>query len=167
MSRKLVSVILLVFLLPLFPDNSAVAEEHNSRLQFPNDFGIELAGKAFAYSFTYQRMMGGHLGLEGGISALAVGDDDDNASVIFFPLGTKLYMLGKDGSPFLTGGAVLLTASADIGSDDATASTAYGYAGLGFEFRGDGGFVFRGTAYVMFPGGEFFIWPGLYVGYAF
>jgi len=154
-----VSILFFIFFQP-----SAFAQ---SRLEYPGDFGIEIGGKSIAYSFTYQRMLNHHIGVEGGISALGGGDSDDNATVIFFPLGAKAYLLPKNGSPFITGGIVFINASFDSGPFDDSASSSYTYAGLGFEYRAEGGFLFRGTAYGLISDGSFFIWPGLHVGYAF
>lgn len=164
MKEKLSVIFLAFFLVTAF--STAEAADTN-RLDFPNDFGIELGGKSIAYSFTYQRMFGNHLGLEAGISALGGGDSDDNTTVIFFPLGARAYLLNKNGSPFITGGAVIISASFDSGPFDESTSSVYSFAGLGFEFRAEGGFIFRGTAYTLITEDGFFIWPGLHVGYAF
>ena len=102
------------------------------------------------------------VGLQASLAAL--GGSAADATIVFIPLGGKLYFVPKDGSPFLTGGIVVLTGSADSGPIE---SATYGYAGLGFEFRSTGGFLFRGTAYGLIAGGQFFIWPGLHIGYAF
>ena len=133
-----------------------------SRESLRSDFGIELLGKAAIYSFSYQYMVMPVLGVQAGLSAL--GGSVTDATVVFVPLGAKLYFVPKNGSPFVTGGVVALTGSADSGPIE---SATYGYAGLGFEYRSGGGFLFRGTAYGLIAGGEFFIWPGLHIGYAF
>ncbi|HEX9610988.1 MAG TPA: hypothetical protein VF978_03800, partial [Gemmatimonadales bacterium] len=87
---------------------------------------------------------------------------------IFIPVSAKLYLIPKDGSLYVTGGAVFVTAAADQGPfDSGSAADFYGQLGLGFEFRSPGGFLFRGTAYGLFGNGSWFIWPGLSVGYAF
>ncbi|MGH7544753.1 MAG: hypothetical protein ACREKI_01060 [Gemmatimonadota bacterium] len=87
---------------------------------------------------------------------------------MFFPVNAKFYPIPKDGSLYVTGGAVLLTASSDAGPfGEEEAADFYGQVGLGFEFRSTGGFLIRGTAYGLFAEGEYFIWPGLSVGYAF
>ena len=161
--RFIVSLVVFIFL-AIFLQGEALAQ---SRLEFPNDFGIEIGGKSLVYSFTYQRMLNHHFALEGGISALGGSGSDGNTSVIFFPVGAKAYLLPKNGSPFITGGIVFINASVDSGPFDESASNSYTYAGLGFEFRAEGGFIFRGTAYALINDGNFFIWPGLHVGYAF
>ncbi|MBD3179425.1 MAG: hypothetical protein GF417_07335 [Candidatus Latescibacteria bacterium] len=164
MNRPVILSLALFFLLiSSYPAGAA----GTSRTDFPNDFGIELGGKSIVYSFTYQRMFGSQLGLEGGISALGGGDSDDNSTIIFFPLGAKAYLLNRNGSPFLTGGVVIISASVDSGPFDDSIADAYSYAGLGFEYRAEGGFIFRGTAYALIADDSFFIWPGLHVGYAF
>jgi len=164
MSKKIILGSAVLLLLAIFLQSPATAQ---SRLKLPNDFGIELLGKSLLYTFSYQRMVGQTLGLEVGISALGGGGSEGSTSIIFIPVGAKLYLIPKNGSLFLTGGATLLTASVDSGPFSDSGSSSYGHAGLGFEFRGEGGFLFRGTAYGLFSGDGFFIWPGLYVGYAF
>jgi hypothetical protein len=134
----------------------------NSRESLRSDFGIELLGKAALYSFSFQYMATPEFGLQIGGSAL--GGSVTEETILFVPLGAKLYFVPKNGSPFITGGVVALTGTADSGPIE---SATYGYAGLGFEYRSSGGFLFRGTAYGLIAGGEFLIWPGLHIGYAF
>ena len=138
-----------------------------ARMSARNDVGIELLGKALIYSFTYQRMVAKSLGLEVGIGALGGGSSGENTTVVFLPVSAKIYLIPKDGSLYLTAGAVLVTAAVDEGPFDGSASNFYGQVGLGFEFRSAGGFLFRGTAYGLFADGGYFIWPGLTLGYAF
>ena len=136
------------------------------RATMRNDVGIELLGKAVVYSFTYQRMVSNALGLEAGLGILGGGGSSTSSSLLFVPVSAKFYLIPKDGTLYLTGGAVLVSASTTSGPFD-TATDFYGAAGLGFEFRSAGGFLFRGTAYGLFAGGNYFIWPGLSFGYAF
>jgi len=157
MSKNIIIFCAVCLLLSMVSVNTAQAE---SRTALPNDFGIELLGKAVLYSFSYQRMVTPFLGLQAGLGALGGSDN----LVAFAPLGGKVYVIPKDGSPFITGGIVILTDSADT---DIIDSTTYGYAGLGFEYRLPGGFLFRASAYGLFTEGDYFIWPGLHIGYAF
>ena len=174
MSRSYVCFILL--LLACAIPATAAAQAASSvgiRQALPNDISIELLGRSIVYTFDYQRMIGNSIGLEAGLSALGGGTSDNNATVVFVPLGARLYLIPKDGSVYLTGGVVLLTASfhsslvpaEDDEEDDKSSS--YSYLGLGMEYRSKGGLLFRGTAYGLIMGGGFFIWPGLTVGYAF
>jgi hypothetical protein len=135
------------------------------RERLKSDVGIELLGKAAIYSFGYQYTPVKQLGIEVGFGALGGGTNEDNATVAFFPLGAKLYLIPKDGTLFLTGGGTLVTAGTDSGPFED--STSYGFLGLGFEFRATTGFTFRGAAYGLFNGGGFFIWPGLNLAYSF
>lgn len=140
------------------------------RQAMPNDFCIEILGRSLLYNFSYQRMLNANLGLEASISALGAGstDGDGGSTIIFTSLGGRLYMTRKEGSPFVTGGGVLVSASTDagpFGDDESTGS--YGYLGVGLEYRARGGMLFRGTAYGLVAEGGFFIWPGLTVGYGF
>lgn len=177
MSRSSVLVsLVLVFAMVLVvgvPVASAQeTQEEITRVILPNDVGIELLGKSVVYSFYYQRMVNQALGLDVGLSALGgVSTDDDgddsNSSLIFIPFGAKFYLIPKNGSIFLAGGGVYASAAFDSGPFDESASTTYGYAGLGFELRQPGGFLFRGQSYVLMGGGEYFIWPGLSLGFAF
>jgi len=146
----------------LFFAFSANAVQAQSRMALRNDFGIELLGKAALYSFSYQYMVNHQIGIEVGLSAL--GGSVTDATVVFIPIGARYYFVPKDGSPFVTGGIVILTGQTDSGPLD---SETYGYAGLGFEYRSTAGLLFRGTAYGLIAEGEFFIWPGLNIGYAF
>lgn len=164
MFRRIVILSVTILFLSLLLQSTALAQ---SRSELPNDFGIELLGKSLLYNFSYQRMISNPVGLEIGLSALGGGSSEDNVTIILIPLGAKLYPVSKNGSPFLTGGVVLVTASVESGPFSNSASNTYGYAGLGFEYRSNSGFLFRGTAYGLFSGGSFFIWPGLFVGYAF
>jgi hypothetical protein len=138
------------------------------REKMPNDIGFELLGKSIVYSFYYQRTLNRYFAIEAGLGALGGGGGDDNASILFFPIGARLYAIPKNGSFFVAGGAVFLNAATGKGpfSEDSE-STSYGYLGPGMEFRSESGFLFRGTAYGLINGGGFFIWPGLTVGYAF
>ena len=119
-----VSLLLVSFLSP-------VAANAQSRIDLPNATGIELLGRSGLYSFTYQRNFGNPLALEAGFSAFGFGDLDDNAMVLFFPVGGKLYFVPKDGSPFIAAGVNIITAAFDSGpfSDDGT--NTFFYAGLG------------------------------------
>jgi len=153
--------------------SAAVSQGHTQgaakplvRATMPSDVGIELLGKALLYSFSYQRMVGTSLGLEFGFGALGSGGSSGSSAIMFFPVSAKLYLIPKDGTLYLTGGAVLVTASTSSGPLD-NAADFYGDVGLGFEFRSTGGFLFRGTAYTLFANGEYFIWPGITLGYAF
>lgn len=148
------------------PAGAQGADRSLVRARLRNDVGIELLGKAVIYSFQYQRMLAPAFGLEVGLGALGGGSPGDNATLIFVPMGARLYLIPRDGTLFLTGGAVLASASVNEGPFSGT-SDFYGQVGLGFEFRATGGFLFRGTAYGLFANGDYFIWPGLSVGYAF
>jgi len=136
------------------------------RATMRNDVGIELLGRAVAYSFTYQRMVGNALGLEAGLGVLGGSGSSSSTSIVFVPVSARFYLIPKDGTLYLTGGAVLVSASTTSGPFD-TATNFYGNLGLGFEFRSPGGFLFRGTAYGLFADGGYFIWPGISFGYAF
>lgn len=164
MARRVSVLVLVLVLLPVLAFGQS---DSSIRMEYPNDFGIELLGRSVIYTFTYQRMLNNYVGLEGGLSALGGGDSNDSATLVFIPIGGRFYMIPKNGSPFLTGGMVILTASVDSGPFDDSESNTYGYVGLGFEFRAEGGFIFRGTAYGLISDGNFFIWPGLHIGYAF
>jgi len=139
----------------------------NNRIRLRNAVGIELLGNSLLYSFYYQRMLDQSFGLDAGLAMYGGSDGDGSSFVAFIPFGAKVYLIPKNGSIYLTGGGVLLTASTSSGPFDEEASTLYGYAGLGFEHRADGGFIFRFTAYSLFANGGFFIWPGLTIGYSF
>ncbi|MBN2416183.1 hypothetical protein JXO52_10090 [bacterium] len=161
---KKIAVISVVVLLAVSLTGTAGAQ---SRMNLKNDVGIELLGKGLVYTFTYQYMIANPLGIEVGFGMLGGGSVDDNATIMFIPVGGKFYLVPKNGSIFLAGGVTILSASIDSGPFSDSASSSYGYAGLGFEYRSDGGFLFRGAAYGLIAEGGFFIWPGLQIGYAF
>ncbi len=168
MSRSMKVFACAVAALLLFAGVSWGQTPQLTREKMPNDVGIELLGKSLLYTFYYQRNLNRNFALEAGLSAIGGGSLEDNATIVFVPVGAKLYLIPKNGSIYLAGGGVFLSASTDtgpFGSD--SASTTYGYAGPGFEFRSDSGFLFRGQAYGLLAGGGFFIWPGLTLGYAF
>ena len=168
MSKRLLAVCsLLVVCATLCCAAAPAGSQELVREKLKSDVGIELLGKALLYSFNYQYTPVKQLGLEAGIGAIGGGSDDDNTMVLFFPVGGKFYIIPKDGSLYVAAGGVFLNASTDTGPFDDSESSAYGYAGLGFEYRSEGGLLFRGTAYGLIAGGGFWIWPGLTVGYAF
>ena len=147
----------------LAPSRALSQELVRERLK--SDVGIELLGKGVLYTFYYQYTPNKMIGLEAGLGLLGGGSGDDNATIAFFPIGAKLYLIPKDGSLFLAGGVTIVTAGTDAGPFED--STHFGYGGLGFEYRGDSGILFRGTAYAFIGGDDFFIWPGLTIGYTF
>ncbi len=158
MSKKTAILCTTLMLFSVLSKNSAQAQ---SRAELRNDAGLELLGKGVYYSFSYQRMVTPSVGLQAGLAAWT---GAFNPTVVFIPLGAKLYFTPKNGSPYLTGGIVGLTGSADSGPIE---TATYGYAGLGFEYRSTGGFIFRFSSYGLIAGGQFFIWPGLHFGYAY
>lgn len=140
----------------------------NTRATMPNDVAVEAGGKALIYSFSYQRMLTTGVGLEAGLGALGGGSANSNTTLIFIPVGAKLYLIPRNTSVYLTAGAVFATAkTTDKGPFGGNGSDAYGQVGIGFESRSSGGFLVRGTVYTLFYSGSYFIWPGLSVGFAF
>ena len=146
----------------------AAAPAGSSRGRLRNSVGIELLGRAALYSFEYQRMMTPSFGLDVGLGVLGGSSDTgEDATVFFVPAGAKFYLIPRDGSLFVTGGAVLVSGFLSSGPFSENASDFYGFGGLGFEYRAAGGFLFRGSAYALFGDGGYFIWPGITVGFAF
>jgi hypothetical protein len=138
-----------------------------TRSTMKNDVGIELLGKALLYSFGYQRMVSPSIGLEVGLGGFGGGGSGADEAILFIPAAAKFYLIPKDGSLYLTAGGVFVTGTTDSGPFGDNATDAYGLAGLGFEFRSQGGFTFRASAYSLFGGGGWAIWPGFSFGYAF
>jgi hypothetical protein len=170
MSKCLLAVCsLLVVCATLSLAFAPAASQELVREKLKSDVGIELLGRALLYSFNYQYTPVKQFGLEVGLGAFGGGDVGDNTTLIFVPFGGKFYIIPKDGSLYLAAGGVFLNANTDSGpfDDSESNSTSYGYLGLGFEYRSEGGLLFRGSAYGLIKGGGFFIWPGLTVGYAF
>jgi hypothetical protein len=161
------SCALLTSILLLLIVSQGVAQDATSREKLPNSTGIELLGNSFLYSFFYQRMLNNQFGLDAGLSILGAGVAEGSSHVAFVPFGAKFYAIPKNGSIFLTGGGVLLTASIRSDTFDDTDSEIYGYVGVGFEHRADTGFIFRFAIYDLFAEDISLIWPGLTFGYAF
>jgi hypothetical protein len=164
MLRRTGVLLLIALTVPAFFGGTALAQ---TRVDLPNDCGIELLGRSLLYTFSYQRQFGNPFALEVGLSAFGGSGDGDTDMILFFPVGAKVYLIPKDGSIYLSGGINFATTATDSGPFDDDSSTTFGYFGPGFEYRSPSGFLFRGTAYGLIAGGGFFIWPGLYVGYAF
>jgi len=135
------------------------------RTEKPNDFSIELGGKCILYSLTYQRVISGMFGLEIAASAIGGGAEGESAGIFFLGGGGRLYFMKKNGSPYIAGGLVYLTAASSAGPFEGD-SGVYFYASPGFEFRMSAGFVFRGSVYFLIKNG-FFVWPGISLGIAF
>jgi hypothetical protein len=146
-------------LLLLLPAGSSLAQ---SRTQLPNDLTLDGLGRCLAYSFSYQRIVTKDVGIEGGLSILG----GSAASVVFITGGGRIYLSPRDAAPCISAGFVAVTAQTGAGPFSSDASTAYLYAGPGFEYRSSGGFVFRGSLYFLIRDG-FFVWPGVQVGIAF
>lgn len=132
------------------------------RATLPNAVDLELLGKCLIYSFSYQRMVAEPLGLEGGVSLFG----DQEESIFFFTLGTKVYFLQKDASPFIGVGYTGATNATEKGPLNEGVN-GFGYIGPGFEYRSEGGFVARGTVYALITGNGVQMWPGVSIGIAF
>jgi hypothetical protein len=135
-----------------------------SRAEKPNDFTIELGGKAILYSLSYQRMVGEMFGLEIGASFIGGAIDEGGGGIIFLSGGGRFYFIKKNASPTLSAGLVYVTAATDAGPIEG--SGVYFYVNPGFEFRQSSGFVVRGGVYFLIKDG-FFVWPGIQLGIAF
>jgi hypothetical protein len=141
------------------PANGAFAQ---ARAELPDDVTLELLGRCFLYSFSYQHTFDERAGLELGFSVLGGSD----ASAVFFSAGGRFYLSKRNAAPCISAGIVFLSAGTSSGPFDTNASTTYAYLGPGFEYRSDGGFVFRGTLNFLIRDG-FFVWPGFQIGVAF
>lgn len=137
-----------------------------SRAKRPNDFTLELGGKSWIYSLSYQRMIGETVGLEVGVSYIGGLSDGDHA-VSYLSGGTRLYLMKKNATPCFAAGAVLVSSGTDaVPFDDTARSHVYFYAAPGFEYRSSGGFLLRVSLNALI--GDFvYILPGLALGIAF
>lgn len=138
-----------------------------SRKELPNEVNFELGGKCLLYSFSYQRMLEETFGIEAGFSMIGGDSSGTKATVWFFTVGGKFYVIQGNASPYVGGGIVALTASTRTGPLSSSASAIYGYLGPGFEFRWDGSFLVRGSVYALIVSRGFLVWPGLSVGVTF
>jgi len=165
MNRRSLVVLVLGVLL------SSVALSAQIRAEKPNDFSLELAGKCFIYSFTYQRMIVPAFGLEVGASYIGGGTGEGSAGVMFLSGGGRFYLLNKNTSPYLSGGLVWVSTGTNAGPLSGGGSGVYYYVSPGFEMRMAGGFLFRAGVNFIIVGIEeetgFFVWPGLSLGVAF
>jgi hypothetical protein len=159
MNRSRHALKVAALLLLLLPAGSSLAQ---SRTELPNDVTLDLLGRCLVYSFSYQRVVTKDFGIEGGLSILG----GSAASVVFISGGGRLYLSPRDAAPCISGGFVAVTASTGAGPFSSNASTAYLYAGPGFEYRSSGALVFRGSLYFLIRDG-FFVWPGVQIGIAF
>ena len=157
---KRVSIVILMVL--LLPVAGLLAQ---SRAEKPNDFTIELGGKALLYSLSYQRMVGEMFGLEVGASFIGGAAGGESGGVIFLSGGGRFYFIKKNASPTLSAGIVYVTDATDAGPLEGE-SGVYFYANPGFEFRQSSGFVVRGGVYFLIKNG-FWVWPGIQLGIAF
>ncbi len=108
--KRVSLVVLMVLLLPVA---GLLAQ---SRTEKPNDFTIELGGKALLYSLSYQRMVVGDMfGLEIGASFIGGASGGEGGGVIFLTGGGRFYFIKKNASPTLSGGIVHITAATSAG----------------------------------------------------
>jgi hypothetical protein len=154
----------ILFLVVLFlPGTSVLAQ---SRMDKPNDITLELLGRCFLYSFSYQRMVAPQVGLEAGFSLIGGGGGGESSGVSFLSGGPRFYFMKNNASPCIAGGIVFVSAGTDAGPFDGEASMVYLYVAPGFEFRSGSGFLFRGSINFLIKDG-FFVWPGLTLGVTF
>ncbi len=152
-------IIPLLIPLALLPGMGAA---QSSKAELKNDVTIEILGRCLLYSFSYQRTLSEHFGVELGASLLG----GSGGSVAFLTAGARAYALASNASPCIGGGIVVVTSATSAGPGGGI-STSYGYIGPGFEYRSSSGFLFRGTVYFLIREDGFFVWPGLQVGIAF
>jgi hypothetical protein len=185
--------IILYTTLVLLSNPSLDSVHAQARTTHPNDVGFELVGKGLLGSFAYQRMITPLVGLQVGFS----GSSETQALI---PVGGKFYLPLGNASPFVTGGMVLVRTPDEtsgpietetfpllrrlVENSDPVQTETIPYAGLGYEFRSNGGFFYRATLYALFlteeqvvrnndadwplpMAGRVLVWPGLYFGYAF
>ena len=148
----------------LLPGTSLLAQ---SRMDKPNDFTIEGLGKCALYSLAYQRMVAPQIGLEVGASMIGGATAGAGAGVFFLSGGPRFYFTKNNASPFITAGAVYISAGSQAGFLEGGGSTVYMYAAPGFEFRSTSGFLFRGSVYLLIWSGAVFVWPGITLGITF
>lgn len=137
-----------------------------SRAEKKNDVAIELGGRCFLYSLSYQRMVAEQFGLEIAVSGIGGATEGESAMVFFLSGGGRVYFLNKAASPYIAGGIVYVTAGTSAGPGSEWADGVYFYASPGFEFRMAGGFLFRASVNFLIKDG-FFVWPGINLGIAF
>jgi hypothetical protein len=167
--RKFASV-LLAALIPV-----AAFAEH-TRPTNPNALSIEILGKTFLYTVQYDRAVTDDVFAGVGIGSVALdhldGSDAGNSAVMV-PIYARYYFIRDQGSPFVIGGASLITNHSDaagnktsLGDLEFSSSQVLPFFGAGYEVRTDSGFLFRVTGYGEI-GKSLKPWGGATFGYAF
>ena len=111
------------------------------------------------------------IGFRAGIGGFSVNDNnDEKASILFFPVGLN-YLLGKDGKNYfeIGGGITFVSISSYIRSSSGTTSGNFGHLNFGYRLQPkNGGFLFRAGIVPIFNKYGFIpYYAGVSFGYKF
>ncbi len=167
MKVKLINQLYVLVILSTTMATSSLAGEQ-TRLSNPNAFGVELLGRGLVYSVFYDRVMSDVTAAGFGIGSVSTSQGN---STFVIPAYFNYYLAKNESSVFLTGGASIITNTAQVGGDTTTVGSlkfpstfVVPQAGVGFEDRSDAGFLFRVTGYAML-GSSVTFWAGFSFGY--
>lgn len=149
---------------PLPAATEAAASESFSHGQL----GFELLGPGLLYSFNGSARYFRNFALNAAVSHYGI----SQVGVTFIPLSLSALLGSKDHYFEINGGAVLISASAELRGDGfnnrVTRTSAIGQAGLGYRFWPDaGGVHIRAMLNILTASGAVLPWPGFSIGYAF
>lgn len=134
----------------------------------PNALSIELLGRGALYSIDYDRSVSSSVGLGFGFSYFGASDQGITFSAAVVPFYVNFYFAPGPSRVFISGGADFVYVSANVQDYLGFSATGVlGTAGVGYEYRGDGGFLFRLAPYVLIGAGGTQVWGGVSFGYAF
>ncbi len=130
-----------------------------------NAFSLELLGRGLLYSLNYDYLITDDIALGAGVSTYSISAGSASASAWIIPVYANYYFTQGSHRWFASGGANLIFASSNVGSDEKiSGSGVAGVLGGGYEYRGDSGFLFRAAPYV-FVGKVSGGWLGLSLGF--
>ena len=161
--------------------SSSLETEYKPKSQYGSNFlGMELAGRGIAYSLNYDRAVNSKISLGGGLTYYQANIIGIRVDLALVPLYANYYFTsGATHRAFLTGGATILYAKAEMSLDNLSSSGdligshakaegtgVYPNAGIGYEFRSRSGFTARVTAYGQYIY-ELLPWGGVTAGINF
>lgn len=146
---------------------SDYANASDTGLERPSVLGIELLGRAGAYSIFFDRHVVESVALGVGFEyAATMSSGTSSLSAMVFPVYTNLYFAPGPSRAYATAGLNLVVGNYSSGSTNVNGSGLGSVtAGLGWEYRGSGGLLFRATGYVI-AGSSVSPWLGLSFGAA-
>ena len=130
----------------------------------PNLIGGELGGRGLLFTLNYERFLSNEIGLGAGVMAVKV----SGGGITVIPLYVS-FVPGNTHSPYLSGGATLLSGGGDFEDWESTWLVHFSF---GYQYHSSSGFFVRPFFTYLRPtdqgtGDEYLIWPGLTIGGSF